>query len=115
MSKKSEKKAKKAKAKTAKTHEPSPVYKTKKAKKAPEAKAKKVAKPGGRPSGKFPLDAVIKVLVEKNPKRATSAAGKRFDLYKPGMTVAQFLLSGGWRADLVWDAKQGFIEVGKPA
>ena len=101
MSKKSEKKAKKAKAG--------------KAKKAEKVQAKKVAKPGGRPSGKFPLDAVIKVIVEKNPKRPGSAAHARFDLYKPGMTVAQFLLSGGWRADLVWDAKQGFIEVQKPA
>lgn len=58
---------------------------------------------------------MIKVLVAKNPKRPTSAAGKRFDLYKLGMTVAQFLAAGGWRADIWWDAKQGFIEVGKPA
>ena len=35
--------------------------------------------------------------------------------YKPGMTVAEFLKAGGWRADLRWDAKQGFIAVGKPS
>lgn len=51
--------------------------------------------------------------MEKNPKRPTSAAGKRFDLYKPGMTVAEFLKAGGWRADINWDLKQRFIEVVK--
>ncbi len=61
------------------------------------------------------MDGVIKVLAEKNPKRPTSAAGKRFDLYEPGMTVAEFLKAGGWRADIRWDAKQKFIEVGKPS
>ena len=58
---------------------------------------------------------MINVLVTKNPKRPTSAAGQRFDLYKPGMTVAEFLKAGEWRADIRWDAKQKFIEVGKPS
>ncbi len=81
------------------------------AKKVPEKKAQ-VAK--GRPS-KFADGDVIRVCVAKNPKRPTSAAGQRFELYKPGMTVAEFLAAGGWRADLHWDLKQGFIEVGKPS
>ena len=108
MSKKSEKK----KAKTAKAPEPSPAYKTEKAKKV---QAKKVEKKIGRPSAKAPGDGVIKVLSSENPKRSTSAAGKRFDLYKPGMTVDKFLAAGGLRADISWDLKQGFIEVQKPA
>lgn len=91
---------------------------TKKSKKAKKAKAAKKVEPKkatGRKSEKAPLDAVIRVLVAKNPKHPTSAAGKRFDLYKKDMTVAQFLKAGGWRADLRWDLRQGFIEVGKPA
>lgn len=115
----------KSKSKTDPTPGPSPVYQTgkaeaKKAKAAPKkagAKKAKAATPKGRPS-QLADNSVIKVLVPKNPKRPTSAAGKRFDLYKPGitgMTVAEFLKAGGWRADLRWDLKQGFIEVGKPA
>ena len=82
-----------------------------KAKKAPEKKV--VAK--GRPSNRAPVDGVIRVLVAKNPKRSTSAAGKRFDIYRPNMTVAEFLKAGGWRADVAWDLKQGFIEVVNPS
>ena len=111
MSKKSEKK----KAKTAKAPEPSPAYKTEKAKKVAKKVEKKVAKPIGRPSAKAPADGVIKVLTAKNPKRSTSAAGKRFDLYKPGMTVKKFLEAGGLRADISWDLKQGFIELEIPS
>ena len=56
------------------------------------------------------------MLVKKNPKHPNSAAGKRFDLYKPGMTVGGFLAAGGWRADIRWDVKQGFVElVQKPS
>ena len=103
MSKKSAKK----KAKTAKAPVPSPAYKTE--------KAKKVAKPFGRPSTKAPGNGVIKVLSAKNPKRVGSAACARFDLYKPNMTVAQFLKAGGIRPDLLWDEKQGFIQIENPS
>ena len=115
MSKKS-KKAKAAKSKTNITPTVSPAYRTEKgeAKKAKKDQAKKVEKKIGRPSAKAPGDGVIKVLSAKNPKRATSAAGKRFDLYKPGMTVDKFLEAGGLRADISWDLKQGFIEIQKP-
>ncbi len=86
--------------------------KAKAAKKVPEKKAQ-VAK--GRPSNRAPLDGVIRVCVAKNPKRPGSAAHARFDLYKKDMTVAEFLAAGGWRADVRWDTKQGFIEVEKPS
>ena len=94
--------------------------KSKKAKAAPKkAEAKKApakaAAAKGRPS-QLKDNAVIRVLVAKNPKRPTSAAGQRFNLYKKGMTVAEFLKAGGWRADIRWDVKQGFVElVQKPA
>ena len=87
----------------------------KKVAKAPAKKPAKNAAAKGRPS-RLADNAVIKVLVAKNPKRPESAAGKRFDLYKKGMTVGQFLAAGGWQADVRWDVKQGFVElIQKPA
>lgn len=74
--------------------------------------AKKSAEKKGRPT-RFTTDSVITVVAKENPKRANSAAGKRFALYKSGMTVQQFLDKGGWRADINWDVKQGFIKVSK--
>lgn len=53
--------------------------------------------------------AKIKILVKDNPKRA--AAAERFNLYKNGMTVDEYIAAGGARADVNWDVKQGFIEV----
>ena len=91
--------------------------KSKKSKKANKVQAKKTSeqKATGRKSEKAPLDGVIKVLVAKNPKRPGCAAAKRFDLYKKDMTVAEFLKADGWRADINWDLKQGFIEIQKPS
>ena len=91
---------------------------SKKAKKAKKAKAKKaekvqVKKATGRPS-QLKDNAVIRVLKAKNPKRPGSAAHARFDLYKKDMTVGEFLAAGGWRADLRWDLRQGFIELADP-
>ena len=82
------------------------------AKKAAPAKKKAAAKEEGAGRGRAPNisdDAKIKLLVKENPKRA--AAAERFDLYKNGMTVAEYLKAGGKRADVNWDVKQGFIEV----
>jgi hypothetical protein len=79
------------------------------AKKAP---AKKAAAESAGTRGRAPnIDgsAKIKVLVKENPKRA--AAAERFALYKNGMTVDEYLVAGGKRADVNWDVAQGFIEV----
>ncbi len=51
----------------------------------------------------------IKVLVQENPKRAGSAAHKRFAMYKSGMTVAEALHKGVTNLDVRWDAGRGFI------
>lgn len=71
---------------------------------------------GGKrgPAPEFADDMVIDVLVA-NPKKNGSAARVRFDLYKNGMTVAQFLAAGGTRADLAWDSdpKRSFIAIGR--
>jgi hypothetical protein len=53
----------------------------------------------------------IKLLVKENPKRPGTASHKRFQLYRPGQTVAEFLAAGGTRADLRWDQKHKFIEL----
>ena len=55
----------------------------------------------------------ITVIVDANPKREGSGAHKRFELYKKNNTVEKYLKAGGTRPDLVWDAKQKFIRIGK--
>ena len=56
-------------------------------------------------------DTVITMLVESNPKRPWGAAYKRFDLYREGMTVGEFLSLGGTRGDLWYDQDHDFIRV----
>lgn len=51
----------------------------------------------------------IKVLVKGNPKRGTAA--QRYDLYKNGMTIGEYINKGGQLRDVIWDAKQGWIEL----
>lgn len=71
--------------------------------------AEKAARP--RVSKNFPVHAEILVLSEKNPKRPSSKAYQRFDLYKTGMTVGDFIKAGGTYGDLAWDADRKFISV----
>lgn len=67
-------------------------------------------------------DLVIRVLVEKNPKRKGTAAYKRFNVYKDGMTVGEFLDAAHklekkakpryrYLTDLHWDKDREFIKV----
>lgn len=51
----------------------------------------------------------IHVLVKGNPKFGTAAL--RYDLYKNGMTVGEYVALGGQVRDVCWDAKQGWIEL----
>jgi hypothetical protein len=86
----------------------------KKASKAAAAPAKKAKVAAAEPSGRgrapnIAGTAKIKILVKENPKRA--AAAERFDLYKNGMTVDEYIAAGGKRADVNWDVAQKFIEV----
>jgi hypothetical protein len=89
-----------------------------KPKKEGKPKKEKVAKdpaapkaPRARTSKNFHPASTIKVLAEKNPKRATSAAYKRFDLYQNDMTVEAFIKAGGTYGDLSWDSERKYIEV----
>lgn len=51
----------------------------------------------------------IRVVVKGNPKFGTAAV--RYELYKNGMTIEQYVLLGGQVRDVCWDAKQGWIEL----
>jgi hypothetical protein len=92
--------------------------KTSTVKAAPKPAAPKATKKAvmGRPPT-FPDNFVIKLRVKGNPHRDNSTSlstAERFDLYKPGMTVAQYLKAGGLRADLTLDRKANRIYVTAP-
>jgi hypothetical protein len=61
----------------------------------------------------------IKIKVEKNPKRESSASHARFAIYKNGMTVGQYLAAceaakhntRAARSDISWDQEHGYIEL----
>lgn len=54
------------------------------------------------------------VRIKPNPKRPGSAAHARYNLYREGMTVSEYLRAGGRKADLRWDIKKRHIVVRKP-
>ena len=56
-------------------------------------------------------EAVIAKLVNGNPKRPGSAARRRFDRYRSGMTVQDFLDAGGLLGDIYHDIAHGHIAV----
>ena len=53
----------------------------------------------------------IRVLVTSNPKQVNSKSRARFDLYRDGMTVEEYLAAGGIWPDIRWDLERGFIEL----
>lgn len=73
----------------------------------------KVAVPKAKTPKKEPVadKRVITLLVKENPKRPGSKAHARFELYKNGMTVEQFLAAGGTLSDVAWNIAHKFIEV----
>jgi len=62
-------------------------------------------------------DAIIHVITEgrANPKKEGSAAHKRFDLYKDGMTVREAKAAGLWSVDVTHDFDHRFISLTTPA
>lgn len=60
---------------------------------------------------RFAENNTISLLVCGNPKRKGSSSSTRFDLYKSGMTVIEFLSAGGRREDLAWDVDHNFITI----
>lgn len=60
---------------------------------------------------KWKPTSVIRLLVEKNPKRAGSGSYKRYEKYNDGMTVQEALEEGITPADLDYDNKKEFIKI----
>lgn len=61
--------------------------------------------------GKYPMDAVISVLVKENPKRKGTSSYDRFEAYFSISTVKDALRDGVTPADLNWDVKHNFIKI----
>lgn len=59
--------------------------------------------------------AIIKLLVNTNPKRAGTLAEQRFALYRDGMTVAEYVEVGGRTGDVNHDVTEGYIALELPA
>lgn len=53
--------------------------------------------------------ATIKLLVIANPKRQGTLTHTRFELYRDGMTVAEYVLAGGRTGDVNHDVTMGYI------
>lgn len=54
---------------------------------------------------------IIRILVDKNPKRAGTSAHDRFAKYVDGATVAETLKRGLTRGDLAWDQERSLIRL----
>lgn len=62
-------------------------------------------------SSKIPNDATIRVLAEENPRRKGTKAHERFELFKDGMTVKEYLDAGGTRLAIRTNVEKGHIEL----
>lgn len=58
------------------------------------------------------LDPRVITSVKPNPKKVGSASHERYEKYKEGMTVQDFIAAGGKTADIKWDVSKGFIVLG---
>ncbi len=78
----------------------------------PQAEAQVATEPQTKSSEKVSVvkEHRIKLLANDNPKREGTKAHARFELYRDGMTVAEFLQAGGSPTDIRWDVKHGYIE-----
>lgn len=89
------------------------------AKSAKKAKAKTATKKTAG-NGRIPDDAVIKLLVKGNARRAGTQAHARFALYKNDMTVAAYIAAGETsgtrcgRGNIRADIKRGNVALEMP-
>jgi hypothetical protein len=56
-------------------------------------------------------NSVIVVLVASNPRREGTWGFKSFNLYKPGMTIKEYMEAGGRSNDLRWDIDHNYIAI----
>lgn len=105
-----------AKKNAAPVEEPKKAAKAAKAAAEPKKAAKAAAepKPEGRKVGrlvKFKPEQKIKMLVDKNPKREGTKAHDKWEIYRNGMTVSEYLEKGGKSHTLSWDVNHDLISV----
>jgi outer membrane biosynthesis protein TonB len=95
------------------TEEKAPKQKAQKVPKAPK-EPKEPKEPSNRSSfaALYPKDAVLTVLVDKNPKKAGSAAAARFDHAFTSKTVGEFLEKGGRYSDIIYGIPRNQLKVG---
>lgn len=60
----------------------------------------------------YPEDAKVKLLVDKNPKKAGSKSAERFEAYTGSETVGDYLAKGGTYQDIAYDVGRGFVKIG---
>jgi hypothetical protein len=60
-------------------------------------------------------NSIITMLATSNPKRKNTLAFKRFELYKTGMKVADYIKAGGRTGDINYDVIAGFIMLSNAA
>ena len=77
----------------------------------PKAKVKAMDPKDYKGTYKYDKDSRIQICVDKNPKREGCGGWKRFNLYKSGMKIRDFLANGGKTIDLDWDRERGFVAV----
>lgn len=58
--------------------------------------------------------ATITFVASPNPKRKNTLARERFELYRVGMTVADYVAAGGRSGDVNHDAAEGYITLVLP-
>jgi hypothetical protein len=85
----------------------------------PPREPKPPKEPGAPKTSRFekvyPDTHVIVLLCNANPKRAGSEAHRRFELYRTGMTIAEWkkALDSRW-SDLSWNIGHGYMKVVPP-
>ena len=80
----------------------------------PNQRAPRVARDPNAPRASRRMDNRVIVSVAPNPKKITSASHARYELYKVGQTIDEFLKAGGTTADVNWDIDRGFVVVEAP-
>lgn len=60
-------------------------------------------------------DPRVITCIVPNPKKPGSKSHARFELYREGMTVSEFMAVGGTTADIKYDAGHGYIRVDLPS
>lgn len=73
------------------------------------AQPTRAAEPRAGPRRSAPSDPRVVVSVAHNPKREGSACRARYDLWRVGATIDDYLAAGGTREDVRWDLRQGFV------